>query len=241
MHTIWEIWSKYEPWYVISNNVVCATSKALNQPAHTHSLIRAFASRLDILWVLSFWLNIISRVHKLKRRLYRFVWVYTFQHATLLEITCRGTYTTWFTSYEHLHQLVTDGQMDSLIAGGAIMQPKESVDELKLVCGNQLLAGLVHVLCCLMSERTQKVQEEKPYQEKKFGRRTTDNGRRPITRSSLIWVHAVCYRDALKWPADIWASVKQAQWLQLSWNFQFLFVTDCCAFWFCLIWFFTSQ
>ena len=28
------------------NNVVCATSKASDQPAHTHSLIRAFASRL---------------------------------------------------------------------------------------------------------------------------------------------------------------------------------------------------
>ena len=32
----------------ISNNVVCATSKAADQPAHTHSLIRAFASRLNI-------------------------------------------------------------------------------------------------------------------------------------------------------------------------------------------------
>ena len=30
----------------ISNKVVCATSKALDQPAHTHSLIRAVASRL---------------------------------------------------------------------------------------------------------------------------------------------------------------------------------------------------
>ena len=39
----------YEPWHEISNNVVCATSKASDQPAHTRSLIRAFASRLDIL------------------------------------------------------------------------------------------------------------------------------------------------------------------------------------------------
>ena len=31
----------------ISNNVVCATSKASDQPAHTRSLIRAFASRLN--------------------------------------------------------------------------------------------------------------------------------------------------------------------------------------------------
>ena len=33
----------------ISNNVVCATSKASDQPAHTGSLIRAFVSRLSIL------------------------------------------------------------------------------------------------------------------------------------------------------------------------------------------------
>ena len=33
----------------ISNNVVCATNKASDQPAHTRSLIRAFASRLSIL------------------------------------------------------------------------------------------------------------------------------------------------------------------------------------------------
>ena len=34
---------------MISNNVVCATSKGSDQPAHTRSLIRAFASRLKIL------------------------------------------------------------------------------------------------------------------------------------------------------------------------------------------------
>ena len=45
--------TKYEPWHEISNNVVCATSKASDQPAHTRSMIRAFASRLDILWLLS--------------------------------------------------------------------------------------------------------------------------------------------------------------------------------------------
>ena len=31
--------------HAITNNVVSATSKASDQPAHTHSLIRAFASR----------------------------------------------------------------------------------------------------------------------------------------------------------------------------------------------------
>ena len=39
----------FELWLGISNNVVCATSKALDQPAHTRSLIRVFASRLNIL------------------------------------------------------------------------------------------------------------------------------------------------------------------------------------------------
>ena len=51
--------SIYEPWHEISNNVVCETSKASDQPAHTRSLIRAFASRFNILWVLSSWRNII--------------------------------------------------------------------------------------------------------------------------------------------------------------------------------------
>ena len=39
----------FEQQHEISNNVVCATSKASDQPAQTHSLIRAFASRLNIL------------------------------------------------------------------------------------------------------------------------------------------------------------------------------------------------
>ena len=38
-----------EPVHEISNNVVCATSKASDQPAHMRSLIRAFASRFSIL------------------------------------------------------------------------------------------------------------------------------------------------------------------------------------------------
>ena len=33
----------------ISNNMVCVTSKGSDQPAHTRSLIRAFAHRLNIL------------------------------------------------------------------------------------------------------------------------------------------------------------------------------------------------
>ena len=37
-----------EPRHEISNNVVCTTSKASDQTAHTRSLIKAFASRLNI-------------------------------------------------------------------------------------------------------------------------------------------------------------------------------------------------
>ena len=39
----------YEPVHEIFNNVVSATSKASDQPVHTRSLIRAFASGLSIL------------------------------------------------------------------------------------------------------------------------------------------------------------------------------------------------
>ena len=35
----------------ISNNVVYATSNASDQPTHMRSLIRAFASRLNIIWL----------------------------------------------------------------------------------------------------------------------------------------------------------------------------------------------
>ena len=38
-----------EPLHEIPNNVVWVTSRASDQPAHTRSLIRAFASRLNIL------------------------------------------------------------------------------------------------------------------------------------------------------------------------------------------------
>ena len=38
-----------EPWHEISNNVVSATSKGSDQPAHTRRLIRAFARLLNIL------------------------------------------------------------------------------------------------------------------------------------------------------------------------------------------------
>ena len=39
----------FEPVHEICNNVVCATSKISDQPAHMRSLVRAFASRLSII------------------------------------------------------------------------------------------------------------------------------------------------------------------------------------------------
>ena len=80
----------YEPVHEISNNLVCATSKASDQPAHMRSLIRAFASRLSILWLLSYWPPF--GASKLKRRLQRLVRVYTCQNIKLLEISRTGSY-----------------------------------------------------------------------------------------------------------------------------------------------------
>ena len=43
-----------EPRHEVFNNVICATSKASDQSAHTRSLLRAFACHLNILCVLSY-------------------------------------------------------------------------------------------------------------------------------------------------------------------------------------------
>ena len=53
------IFYAFKPWHEFSNNVVCATNEGSDQPAHTRSLVRAFASRLNILWLLSYCPNII--------------------------------------------------------------------------------------------------------------------------------------------------------------------------------------
>ena len=80
----------YEPVHEISNNVVCATSKASDQPAHTRSLIRAFANRLNILMSV----NLLAEHHLefLSLKEAAQAGVYTCQNATLLEITCHGSY-----------------------------------------------------------------------------------------------------------------------------------------------------
>ena len=51
---IYKLKITFEPVHEISNNVVCATCKASDQPARMRSLIRAFASLLSILWLLSY-------------------------------------------------------------------------------------------------------------------------------------------------------------------------------------------
>ena len=57
--TIIVLRKRYEPLHEISNNVVYATSNGSVQPAHTRSLIRAYARRLNILGLFSYWPNII--------------------------------------------------------------------------------------------------------------------------------------------------------------------------------------
>ena len=52
-----------EPRYEIPNNMVCATSKGSDQPAHTRSLIRAFASHLNIEHHLELYIYCIYPIH----------------------------------------------------------------------------------------------------------------------------------------------------------------------------------
>ena len=46
--------NKFEPSHEISTNVVCATSQVSDKPVQTRRRIRAFASRLNIICVLSY-------------------------------------------------------------------------------------------------------------------------------------------------------------------------------------------
>ena len=58
-----KIFSTNEPRHAeISYNVVCATINGPDQPVHTRSLIRAFASRLNILCPITYWPNSIWSV-----------------------------------------------------------------------------------------------------------------------------------------------------------------------------------
>ena len=48
-HHEWAFLRIFEQLHEISNNVVCATSKASDQPAHMRNPVRAFAIRMNIL------------------------------------------------------------------------------------------------------------------------------------------------------------------------------------------------
>ena len=80
----------YVPRHEISNKVVCATSNTSDQPAHTRSLTRAFASRLNIIWVLSYWLNIIWSFLAIKEAARARLMLHL-SNITCLEPTCRGS------------------------------------------------------------------------------------------------------------------------------------------------------
>ena len=71
----------------------------------------AFASRLNNLWVLRAWTPF--GVSKLNKRLHRLVWVYTCQNATLLVITCHGSYILRKTieGYENSFDFITFGNI----------------------------------------------------------------------------------------------------------------------------------
>ena len=84
--TVDKICIKSEPVHEISNNVVCVTSKASDQPAHTRSLIRGFASRLSILWLLSY-----CHFSEHHLEFLSFKGGCTCQNTTLLEISCHGS------------------------------------------------------------------------------------------------------------------------------------------------------
>ena len=76
----------FEQLHKISNNVVCATSKAADQPVHTRILIRSFASRL----------NKLLTEHHLEFLSYKG------ENATLWEITCHGYFYFNETSQDNL-------------------------------------------------------------------------------------------------------------------------------------------
>ena len=73
-----------EPRHEISNNAVCATSKGSDHPAHTRSLTRAFASRLNIKLLIEHHLKFLS----LKGECTGFS---ESIHVKMFEITCRGS------------------------------------------------------------------------------------------------------------------------------------------------------
>ena len=79
-------WNRAVPW----NFQQCGMcdQQSSDQQAHMNSLVRAFASCLNILRLLSYWSNI-TRTACYTVRL---IWVYSCQNATLSEISCCSSY-----------------------------------------------------------------------------------------------------------------------------------------------------
>ena len=80
-----------------------------NQPVHMYSLIRAFASCLSILWLLSYWPNIIlsyktEREAAQAQRSLNLHLSKTCQNATFLEIKCRGSIMAYLSVYLRLKE-----------------------------------------------------------------------------------------------------------------------------------------
>ena len=82
----------FEPRHEISINVVCATCKGSDQPVHTHSLIRAFAKSLEC----SMSVKLLTEHHleflSLKGGCTGSSESTLVKNATLLEITCHGSF-----------------------------------------------------------------------------------------------------------------------------------------------------
>ena len=93
----------YEPVHEMSNNVVCATSKGSDQPAHTRSLLRAFASCLSILWLLSYRLNIIWSFYAENNSAQALLSLHL-SKCHMLEITCHGSYVSIENSHVSEHR-----------------------------------------------------------------------------------------------------------------------------------------
>ena len=78
-----------EPVHGISNGGLCATSNALDQPAHARSLIRAFACQLSVMRLLGCCLGVVWVL--CLGGLCGLVWVCVCRNATLLEVTCHSS------------------------------------------------------------------------------------------------------------------------------------------------------
>ena len=117
----------FEPRCEVSNNVVCATSKDSDQPAH----MRVWSEILQVAWIFyDSWATDRTSfgVSKLKRRLNKLIWVDTCQNATLMEIRV----SIWFV----FKFQVEDGMINDIHSSTASVswQSCESIILVRTVC-----------------------------------------------------------------------------------------------------------